>query len=74
MIGCSCSLQQFYTANALTFASMMGHTEIVYALLTAGIDITDVSIYPLTPSHVVVGGEGWGRFTSPCLHPNPRTN
>ena len=44
-------------------ASHNGNTEIAQALLAAaGIDVNhaDVSIYPLTPSHVVVGGEAGG--------------
>ena len=44
-------------------ASYNGHTETVLALLAAaGINVNHaaVSIYPLTPSHVVVGGEGEG--------------
>ena len=73
---CGCSLQgRGYTA--LTLASENGHTETVLALLAAaGIDVNhaDVSIYPLTPSHVVVGGEGGGGLPPLPPHPNPRTN
>ena len=52
-------------------ASQNGHTEIVLALLAAaGIDVNhaNVSIYPLTPSYIVVGGEVKG-----CFLPFPLT-
>ena len=51
----------------MALASVNGRTETVLALLAApGIDVNnaDVSIYPLTPYHVVVGDEGEGRFSS----------
>ena len=57
--------------------SECGHIEIVQALLTApGIDINhaNVSIYSLTPSHVVVVGSGRGGLPFLLLHPNPCTN
>ena len=59
---CGCSLQ-WQGCTALAMASHNGNTEIAQALLAAaGIDVNhaDVSIYPLTPSHVVVGGEAGG--------------
>ena len=72
-----CSLQ-VSGSTALMLASQNGHTETVPALLAApGIDVNhvNVSIYPLTPSHVVVRGEGGGRLNSPYPpHSNPRTN
>ena len=73
--GC-CSLQEDGW-TALLLASYNGHTEIVLALVAAvGINVNhaDVSIYPLIPSHVVVGGEGGGGLPPLPPHPNPRTN
>ena len=58
-------------------ASKNGHTEIAQALLAAAdinVNHANVSIYPLTPSHVVVGGEGGGGLPPLPPHPNPRTN
>ena len=40
-------------------ASMKGHTEVIKLLLAApGINVNyaDVSLYPLTPSYIAVGG------------------
>ena len=54
---CGCSLQSS-GSTALIMASQGDRTEIVQALLAAaGIDVNhaNVSIYSLTPSHVVVG-------------------
>ena len=73
--GC-CSLQE-NGFTALLLASQYGHTKIALALLAAvGINVNhaNVSIYPLTPSHVVVGGEGGGGLPPLPPHPNPRTN
>ena len=58
-------------------ASAGGHTEIVQALLTTpGIDVNhaNVSIYLLTPSRVVVVGEGGGCLPNLILPPNACTN
>ena len=74
---CGCCSLQNGGRTALALASMFGHTEIALALLAAvGINVNhaDVSIYPLTPSHVVVGGEGGGGLPPLPPHPNPRTN
>ena len=60
---CGCSLQE-KGSTALIVASEYGRTKTVQALLAAaGIDVNhaNVSIYPLTPSHVVVGGAGYVR-------------
>ena len=57
---CGCCALQQWGSTALMLASKNGHTEIVLALLAAsGIDVNhaNVSIYPLIPTHVVVGGE-----------------
>ena len=54
---CGCSLQSSGW-TALIRASQYGYPEIVQALLAAaGIDVNhaDVSIFPLTTSHVIVG-------------------
>ena len=73
---CGCSLQRD-GSTALLRASSKGHTEQVQALLAAAdIDVNhaNVSIYPLTPSHAVVEGEG-GKGLPPLIpRPNPRTN
>ena len=56
---CGCSLQGSGW-TALLHATDRGHTETVLALLTAAdidVNIANVSIYPLIPTHVVVGGE-----------------
>ena len=74
---CGCCSLQANKDTALILASGNGHTETVLALLAAvGIDVNhaNVSIYPLTPSHVVVGGEGGGGLAPLPPHPNPRTN
>ena len=74
---CCCFSLQRKGSSALTLASSYGHTEIALALLaTADIDVNhaDVSIYPLTPSHVVVEGEGGGGLTHLIRLPNSRTN
>ena len=72
---CGCFLQ-VNNDTALTLATVKGHTKIVQALVAAaGIDVNhvNVSIYPLTPSQVVVGCEGGGGLPpSLFLHHNPR--
>ena len=73
---CGCSLQS-NNWTALLLASANGHTGTVQALLAAAsIDVkhADVSIYPLIPSHVVVGDESRGGLPLLPPHPNPRTN
>ena len=72
---CGCCSLQRHGRTALTLSSASGHTEIVQALLTAdGIDVNhvNVSIYPLTPSQVVVGGEDGGGLPHLIPHPHPR--
>ena len=75
---CGCCSLQREGSTALTLASGNGHTEIILALLAAaGINVNQaehVSIYPLTPSHVVVGCEGGGGLPPLPPHPNRRTN
>ena len=66
-------------STALILASWHGYTKIVQSLLAAAdIDVNHetVGIYPLTPSHAVVGSEGRGclqkkRFPAPtcCMYP-----
>ena len=63
--------------TALYWPSHYGTTETMLALLAApGIDVNhaDVSIYPLTPSHIVVERWGWGGLPPLPPHSNPRTN
>ena len=74
---CGCCSLQGRGSTALMLASSGGHTEIVLALLAAvGIKVnhTDVSIYPLTPSHVVVWGEGVGGLPHLPPLPDPLSN
>ena len=50
-------------STALTLASRFGRTEAIKLLLAApGIDVNhaNVSLYPLTSSHLVLGGGGEG--------------
>ena len=74
--GC-CSLQG-NGFTALMLASWQGHTEIFLALLAApGIKVNHadkVSIFPLTPSHVVVWGEGVGGLPHLPPLPDPLSN
>ena len=56
------------------YASEKGHTEAIKLLLAApGIDVNqaNVSLYLLTPSHLVVRGRGEGEHN---MYPNPMQN
>ena len=49
--------------TALLAASQIGHAEAIKALLTVpdiNVNQANVSLYPLTPSHLVLGDRGEG--------------
>ena len=63
--------------TSLIEAAKEGDTEAIKLLLTApDIDVndTDVSLYLLTPSHLVVGGRCEARLPHLIPHSNPRND
>ena len=68
---------QYAGCTALTLASEEGYTEAIKLLLTVpNIDVNhaDVSLYLLTPSHLVVGGRCEGDLPHLITPPNPRND